>query len=289
MFGFLNINKPAGLTSHDVVAAIRKRLPRRTRVGHAGTLDPFATGVLVLCIGPATRLAEYVQKQPKRYLAEVTLGATSTTDDCEGEITPLRQPSARHPGSKQIARVIEGFVGDIRQVPPAHSAVHVNGERAYKLARRGDDVKLAARTVTIHNISLDSYEFPKFTIDVRCGSGTYIRALARDIGGRLGVGGYCSKLTRTEIGVFKLTDAIEIDEVSSETRLLDPLIALEGIPRVSLDTAQSHRVRNGNPIATDLSAGETALIDDQGKLLAVATVDGNLLKPSRVFQQANQS
>ncbi len=282
----MNINKPAGRTSHDVVAAIRKRLPRSMRVGHTGTLDPFATGVLVLCIGPATRLAIYVQRQPKRYLAEVTLGATSTTGDIDGEINPQPQPSAGHPSDDQIAEAVASFVGDIQQIPPAHSAIHVNGERAYKLARQGKDVKLAARTVTIHDISVVSYEFPKLVIDVRCGSGTYIRSLARDIGEQLGVGGYCSKLTRTEIGAFQIADAITIDEFSPDMEVLDPLRALEGLPQVALDTAQSRRVRNGNPVATDLPAGEAVLVDDHGCLLAIAKVDGNLLKPSKVFQQA---
>ncbi len=286
MFGLVNINKPAGRTSHDVVAAIRKRLPRSLRVGHSGTLDPFATGVLVLCIGPATRLADYVQRQPKRYLAEVILGATSTTGDIEGEITPYPQSGAGCPSEKQLTETIANFVGDIQQIPPAHSAIHVNGERAYKLARQGKDVKLAARTVTIHAISVVSYEFPKLVIDVRCGSGTYIRSLARDIGEQLGVGGYCSKLTRTEIGVFQLSDAITIDEFSPDMELLDPLKALDGLPQVTLDTAQSRRVRNGNPVVTDLSAGQAVLLDDHGCLLAIAKVDGNLLKPSKVFQQS---
>ena len=158
MFGFFNVHKPPGPSSHDIVARLRRQLGGKTRIGHAGTLDPFAGGVLVLCVGPATRLAEYVQVQPKRYAAEITLGATSTTDDVEGEIA--ESPNAAAATQEAVKKALASFVGDIDQVPPSHSAVHVAGTRAYKLARRGQMLDLPGRRVTIHGIELVSYEFP---------------------------------------------------------------------------------------------------------------------------------
>ena len=158
MFGFYNVRKPAGPTSHDVVAQVRRKLPGSVKVGHAGTLDPFAEGVLVLCVGQATRLASFVQAQLKEYHAAITLGATSTTDDPEGEITPA--PVGAAPRWRRVADALADFVGRIEQTPPVHSAVHVGGRRAYKLARAGKEPHLPARTVTIHSIKLVRYEYP---------------------------------------------------------------------------------------------------------------------------------
>ncbi len=169
MFGFFNINKPLGPTSHVVVAHVRRRVTRKTKVGHAGTLDPFAGGVLVVCVGPATRLADYVQAGPKSYLAEVTLGATSTTDDTEGEIT---ESPAAAPSADAVRNATQRLTGTIQQVPPSHSAVHLGGRRAYKLARQGTRVDLPARQVTIHAIDVVEYEYPRLVLDVACGSGT---------------------------------------------------------------------------------------------------------------------
>ncbi|HOF19452.1 MAG TPA: tRNA pseudouridine(55) synthase TruB, partial [Phycisphaerae bacterium] len=165
MFGFFNLRKPAGPTSHDMVSAVRRLLPRGTRVGHAGTLDPFADGVLVICVGPAARLAEFVQAAPKRYRAVVTLGATSTTDDPEGEILP-REP-APPPSPQDVRQAVARFVGEIPQTPPAHSAVLVNGHRAYKLARAGRELNLRPRVVAIHAIDVIRYDWPRLTLDVR--------------------------------------------------------------------------------------------------------------------------
>lgn len=284
MFGFLNVNKPSGPTSHDVVAAVRRRLGRGIKVGHAGTLDPLAGGVLVLCVGPATRLAERVAGREKRYRATVTLSATSDTDDVEGRIVPT---GVEPPPADAVRAVLEEFVGDIEQVPPSHSAVHVNGRRAYKLARVGRLAELPARVVTVYELNLLGYEPPELEIDVRCGSGTYIRALARDIGKRLGCGGYCSKLTRAEVGPFSLADAVAPDELDPQRDIRDPLCALEDIGRVTVDSDAAWRIAAGNRIrlAGAAEAGEKAVLDEAGRLLAIAEVadDGLTLKPRRVF------
>jgi tRNA pseudouridine55 synthase len=230
MAGFINVDKPAGMTSHDVVDVVRRRLPRRTKVGHAGTLDPFATGVLVLGIErAATRRLALVQKQPKRYHAEVTLGATSTTDDPEGEIEHVA--GARPPSAEEVRQALAPFVGEIEQAPPAHSAVHVGGRRAYELARKGGALELPPRQVTVHDIQLVEYAWPTLTLDICCGTGTYIRALARDLGETLGVGGYCSALRRTAVGPFTTDAAVPLDEVDlarDVIRVEEALELLEG-------------------------------------------------------------
>ena len=287
MIGFLNVDKPPGMTSHDVVAAVRRRLPRKTKVGHAGTLDPFATGVLVLCVGPATRLACYVQSQPKRYAAEVTLGATSTTDDPEGKIAPT--PGAEPVPLDEVRGALEAFVGEIQQVPPAHSAVHVGGRRAYKLAREGERPELPARRVVVHAIELTGYDWPVVGLDVRCGSGTYIRALARDIGRELGVGGYCSALARTEVGCFTLDAAVPLDALDPERRLIPVADGLPTMPQVRLGAAGAARLCQGQAVAADaelpLPSSEVLVVGQGGDALAIARVagDGLTLQPRKVL------
>jgi len=289
MFGFFNVNKPAGPTSHDVVAAVRKKLGRRVKLGHAGTLDPFAAGVLVLCAGPATRLARYVQAMPKHYSATVALGATSTTDDPEGPITLA--PGAEAPSRRRVAEVVGGFVGEIQQIPPEHSAVHVRGRRAYKLARAGKTVELQPRAVTVHSIGLVKYEYPQLEIDVECDGGTYIRALARDIGAALGVGGYCSRLTRTGIGAFTLNEAVGPDELDPTRDLLGPLTALAAMPKITLDDDSVRKLLLGQRVAvedTSCGTGELAVLDERGRLIAIGRVDTGdmVLAPVKVFAPA---
>jgi len=289
MFGFLNVNKPAGPTSHDIVDQVRRLVGRGIKIGHAGTLDPFADGVLVLCVGPATRLARYAQARPKRYVARITLGATSTTDDSQGRIVPVPHDKPA-PSLADIQAVLSKFVGAISQVPPAHSAVHVSGRRAYELARAGAQVELPPRQVAVHSIDLMRYLHPLLEIDVRCGGGTYIRALARDIGTALGVGGYCSKLARTEIGPFKLGSAVRPEDIDPGRDLLDPLVALDDMPRVTADCDMALRLAGGNSIelAEKLTPGEAAALDRAGRLLAVGDVqdDGKTFRPHTVFVTA---
>ncbi len=288
MFGLLNIHKPAGPTSHDIVAAVRRTLPRRTKVGHAGTLDPFATGVLVVCVGPATRLVEYVQAQPKRYRATVELGATSPTDDATGDITPCSVSSP--PRQNDVAQATAEFVGDIQQVPPAHSAVYVKGQRAYKLARRGECLNLPARTVQVYDIDVISYDWPEVVLDVHCGSGTYIRSIARDLGERLGVGGYCKALQRTAVGDLKAEEAITVETLSIPEDVIDPLDALD-MPVVTLSEQAAAIIAHGRSLDVarlDMpteAAEYFAAVGPEGRLLAVATLAeaGEAFRPVKVF------
>ena len=291
MFGLLNINKPVGPTSHDIVAQVRRLVARKVKVGHAGTLDPFADGVLVVCVGPATRLADYVQQQTKGYRAGITLGAVSDTHDIQGEIT--ENPDATPVDIDEVTSALETFVGRIDQVPPAHSAVHVDGRRAYDLARAGHELDLPARQVNVYKIAPAAYEYPNLTIDVSCGAGTYIRSLARDIGDKLGTGAYCSSLTRTTIGKFDIANAIDPDNLDPATDLIDPIEALDALTRIAVDATDRNRLAMGKTVTLSTSpqnpTPEIAVTDLSGRLLAIAklidTPDGQLLKPAKVFVQ----
>lgn len=285
MFGFVNLNKPPGPTSHDMVVRIRRTLPRKTRVGHAGTLDPFASGVLVLCIGRATRLAEFVQDAQKRYRTVVELGTTSTTDDPTGEMTRT-EPTPPAPPASQIDRAIAKFIGDIEQIPPAHSAVHVEGQRAYHLARAGQDPQLKARTVTVHAIEIVRYDYPLLELDIRCGCGTYIRSIARDLGQVLATGGLCKSLQRTAIGPFTIDQAREPNDVSLPGDLQNPANVLP-LPRVTVAPQQIPAIAQGKAIelSVDLPPeAPIALLDQAGQLIAIGQTDrGCLLRPKKVF------
>ena len=221
MDGLLLVDKPSNWTSHDVVAKVRSVLKKETgqkvKVGHTGTLDPFATGLLVLVIGSYTKRAGEFSKLDKDYEAELTLGATSTTGDIEGEIT---KKGTQQPAKKAVEAALSTFLGDIEQTPHAYSAIKIGGQRAYKLAREGKEVVLEQRKVTIYEISILSYEYPKLKIKTRVSSGTYIRSLAEDIGKQLGTGAYLSALRRTTVGQFDIKDALRLDDVSSENVIL---------------------------------------------------------------------
>lgn len=305
LFGFYNVDKPAGPTSHDIVARVRRRLREeaglKIKVGHTGTLDPFASGVLVVAVGPATRLADYVQAAPKRYTAEVTLGATSTTDDVEGDITPVA--AAAPPTRRQVCAALDEFVGTIMQRPPAYSAVHVQGRRAYKLARDGREVDVPAKSVTIHGLELLRYEYPTAELDVLCGSGTYIRSLARDLGEALGVGGYCGALVRTAVGEFTIDRAAAVEELHLTEGLISPLTALADMPALAvpqellipltqgkmLDVAELAVVAAGPDEGPSTeSSREVALVDGAGNLLAIGELraDRQAVHPRKVFVQA---
>ena len=222
--GIVLIDKPAGWTSFDVVAKIRgarkaafksqgiNPTKRQLRVGHAGTLDPFATGLLVILLGDATKRSDEFLKQDKTYEAVITLGATSSTGDPEGELTTV---SDMRPDEAEIRAVLKTFTGVITQTPPAHSAIKINGQRAYKLARKGEAVEIPTRQVTIHSIELLEYAYPAVSIRTHVSSGTYIRSLAQDIGDSLGVGAYCSALRRTTIGEQRIEDATEVSIITN--------------------------------------------------------------------------
>jgi len=221
--GILAIDKPTGMTSMDVVAIVRGKAGG-TKTGHAGTLDPLATGVLVLALGKATRQLKWFTATDKRYVTEIDLSCFTTTDDAEGDriaVEPLPAP----PTESEISQTIETFVGSIMQRPPAHSAVKIGGRRAYELARRGIDVEIEHREVVVHTIELTRYRWPLLELDIRCGKGTYIRSLARDIGRALGTGGYCHTLRRTAVGPFTLAHCRRLEELP-ETLTAEDLMEL---------------------------------------------------------------
>jgi tRNA pseudouridine55 synthase len=220
MNGLLLIDKPTGWTSHDVVAKIRSIIHSKTgqkvKVGHAGTLDPMATGLLIVLLGGYTKKANQFLKLDKTYDCELTLGAVSSTGDAEGKIS---QVSDEIPSEKQIKEVAAQFIGTIKQVPPAYSAIKIKGQEAYKLARAGRDLKMEPRVVTIYSLAIDKYDYPKLSFSTHVSSGTYIRSLAQDIGAKLGTGAYLSSLRRTKIGEFALEDAQKIGSLDLSKHL----------------------------------------------------------------------
>ncbi len=271
VFGFLNVDKPTGLTSRDVVSRIQ-RVVRPLKVGHAGTLDPLASGVLVVAVGQATRLVEYVQRMPKHYVGTFLLGRSSDTEDTEGTVVELGDGII--PSTEDIQAILPGFVGEIQQRPPAFSALKVKGRRAYDLARRGEQVELTPRPVSIHELRLEHYEYPQMVLGVTCGSGTYIRSLGRDIGQALGSAAVMSALQRTAIGSFQLGEASHLDELGEvgtiRQRLLPAVTAVSELPRVVLTPQQQREIANGRTIdAPSLEATEFAASDANGVLLAI--------------------
>lgn len=287
-FGLLNLDKPAGITSRRVVDRVAAAV-KPAKAGHAGTLDPLATGVLIVCVGRATRLIEYVQQLPKSYSARFLLGKSSDTDDVTGDLAdvPVDVPPARD----VVETALRSFVGRIDQVPPAFSAVHVEGKRAYKLARKGDQVELPPREVDVYRLQLLRYEYPDLDVEIDCGSGTYVRALGRDLGEVLGCGAVMSRLTRTAIGPFTLDAAVQLDDVSpaSVAALLRPAadaVAHLRQHRCSEDDLQS--LRHGRRIAAGryFPRGEpVAILSPSGELAAIAEPadDGATLAPRQVF------
>jgi tRNA pseudouridine55 synthase len=275
------VDKPAGPTSHDVVAAVRRRLGRRVKVGHAGTLDPFATGLLVVLVGRATRLAPFISDLDKTYVATVALGAVSATGDPEGPITPGGPP----PGTEAVAAALATFVGTQRQRVPALSAVKVDGERLYRRTRRGEDVAAPEREVRIDEATLLAHHTtadpPLAVVQVRCSKGTYLRQLAVDLGERLGCGAYCAALRRTAVGHLDVADAVPPSEVSDEGGV-GVRAALGHLPARQLTDDEARAVAHGRPVPGD-GSGPVVLMHD-GEALAVAQPDGaGLLRPAVVL------
>lgn len=259
LFGFFNVDKPLGMTSHDVVARIRRaaktHFDQRIKVGHAGTLDPLATGVLVVCMGAATRLSDYVMDTTKRYSAQVRLGISTTTYDAEGEITAERDATTIT--REQVVESLAQFIGDIEQIPPMYSAIKQGGKKLYELAREGKTVERAGRAVHIADITLTDWAWPECTLDVICGAGTYIRSLAHDLGESLGCGAHLTGLTRTASGSFTLENAVMLDALLTdpdwESRLIRPESPLirTGWPQHSLSEAQVADLKQGRAILLD--------------------------------------
>ena len=309
MDGVLVIAKPAGPTSHDVVALVR-RLAATKRVGHGGTLDPFASGVLPLFLGRATRLVEYHLGDRKGYRATVCFGASSTTDDLEGELTPTAAPA---PSRAAVEGALAGFIGPISQRPPAYSAIKVAGRRAYAMARAGEHVELASREVTIHRLELLDWDGtdpdrPIAVVDVECSAGTYIRALARDLGEAVGGAAYLGALVRTASGPFRLDGAVSLERAREAAAggterlaaLLLPVDAgLDEIPELVVTDDEVRAIARGQfvrPKSIDVTglvaAGPDAPIrirDTAGRLVAIATLSDGRLAPDKVLVESSST
>jgi tRNA pseudouridine55 synthase len=282
--GFLIVDKPLRLTSREAVDRAARWFPRGTRLGHTGTLDPLASGVLVVAVGAATRLTEYVQRMPKTYRAVFALGARSDTADGEGTIAPT--PGASPPPLATVEEAIQAFIGDIDQVPPIFSAAKVGGRRAYVLARRGRDVELEPRRVRIDAIAIRRYDYPVLDVEIRCGKGTYIRSLARDLGERLGCGGYVQELRRTCIGPFDVHNAVPLDadEEAARRALLDLAWAAHGLRRVELSNSEAERFAQGQALPRNEFPGEVAVMAEGERFVGIGRIgDDHMLWPAKVF------
>lgn len=287
MLGLLNINKPLDWTSRDVVNRVT-RLATPDKVGHAGTLDPLATGVLVVGVGGATRLVEYLQQQPKRYRASFRFGESSPSDDLE---LPTEQfPNAPVPTLAEITAALPPFIGEISQVPPAYSAIKVGGRKSYEMARKGEAVELAPRSVTIHALEVVRYEYPEVTLDITCGSGVYVRSLGRDLAASLGTAAVMTQLDRTAIGSLRIETAVTVEQLLADglaLHLLPARFATQHLPQVQLTEAECLELRHGRFLdAGKLISlrGEAAGIGPDGELVAVIRHENGKLRPSCVLE-----
>jgi tRNA pseudouridine55 synthase len=280
--GLVVVDKDPGMTSHDVVSRVR-RLAGTRKVGHAGTLDPMATGVLVLGVDRATRLLGHLMLTEKAYDATIRLGVTTTTDDAEGEVVSTHDVDGVR--EDDVRTELARFVGEIEQVPTAVSAIKVDGKRAYARVRDGEQVELKARPVTIHELVVHDVDLPDVRISVRCSSGTYIRAIARDLGAALGVGGHLTALRRTAVGSFDLPVARTLDQLSEDFAVL-PIAdaARASFPGVDLDDEQAAHVRFGRALDLVLPGpGPHAVFAPDGEFLALYEQHGERARPVAVF------
>jgi tRNA pseudouridine55 synthase len=293
--GILVLNKPKGMTSHDCVAKIR-RLAKTKRVGHTGTLDPQVTGVLPICLGHATRVAEYLLEYQKEYTADISLGVSTTTQDQSGEEIE-NVPLTVLPSEAELRETLSSFEGNILQIPPMYSAVKIGGKRLHQLAREGKEIERAPREVTIYGIKLLNYiqekPYPTFSIQVRCSKGTYIRTLGVDIGQKMGHPAHMSSLVRSKSGPFTLEESISFEEIEqwSEEEWLVKLLpmdsALASIPSLVLSHDLIERVKNGQSLRLDTSVEENQLYrvyDQSHNFIAIYTGQNqHVIKPKKVF------
>lgn len=267
--GFVIIDKPTGWTSHDVVARVR-RIVEEKRVGHAGTLDPSATGVLPVAVGNATRAIEYLAEADKAYTAEVTFGVVTDSADREGEM--IATADATHLTRDAVEAAVATFQGPLQQVPPMHSAIKVDGKRLYEHARKGETIDIEPRQVTIHEIRVVGWQVPVATIEVTCSKGTYIRSLARDIGERLGTGAHLSALRRTRVGSFGLDKAISLDDLAArgfDAVAMPPDTAMSHLPRLDLSVEASADWREGRTVPAPGATGTLRVYDASGAWVGV--------------------
>lgn len=281
LFGFLNIYKPVGMTSHDVVSVLR-RVTKIKQIGHTGTLDPFAEGVLPICIGKATRLIEYLQDD-KEYLATVQFGAATNTFDLDGEKVFT---SDKKVSRDDIKEGLKSFEGEIFQLPPIFSAIKVKGKKLYEYARKGEEVEIQPRKVVIENIELKNFdeELQQAQILLKCSKGTYIRSIANDLGKNLGCGGYLIKLIRTQAGKFRVENSVQLDGIDVESNLINPLDILN-LPKIAVDNDDLARIKNGMLIykTCDKIGNFVSLIYNDVEICAVGIADGEKIKLKKVF------
>ena len=296
MDGILNIHKPTGMTSHDVVARVRKLLKQK-RVGHAGTLDPAASGVLPICVGQATRVAEYLSESGKAYQATIAFGTVTDTYDSEGAV--IRTTSTDDLTLSHIQSLLPTFLGDQPQVPPRYSAIKLQGQPAYKRTRAGEAITMEARPVTIYRLEVIDWQTPMLTLAIECSKGTYVRSLAYDLGEQSGYGAYLQALVRTRSGPFTLTESITLEQLAEaaaqgpiEQFLYPADKAIEQYPALFLDEVLSERVGHGNafqheqPPANAVDKQQIARVyDHQGRFLAIASWDEQqkMWQPAKVF------
>lgn len=288
-FGIMVVDKPVGPTSHQIVSIVRRGTGIR-KVGHAGTLDPRATGVLVLCLGRATRLSEYLSTSEKRYLAVIRFGASTRTYDSEGDIV---HETGSAPKRKDIEEALSEFRGEISQVPPPYSAIKVQGKRAYRLAREGKPPELDARKVIIHELKLVRYKQPDLSLEIECSAGTYIRSIAHDLGEMLSTGAHLAELKRLKAGPFTLDDAVPLPKLEVgfmvdkwERYVIPAADALPEFPVVNVSQKNLDLIRHGHRIpAEPSSSGMARGISSEGELVAIleAVEDGTHWHPRKVF------
>ncbi len=285
LFGFLNIYKPKGLTSHDVVARLRK-ITKVRQIGHTGTLDPFATGVLPICIGKATRLIEYLDDD-KEYLATVQFGKNTATYDLEGEITATFDKKVTE---EDVKNALKDFEGEISQIPPIYSAIKVNGKKLYDYARQGQDIEIKPRKVTISKIELKEFDKTSQSakITVACSKGTYIRSIAYDLGAKLGCGGYLTALERTQAGKFQVNTAIKLEDLTEVSQIVENLINpldMLNIPIHNLSENERERVSHGMSICnSDFPDSDIVILSYGGRIYAIGKVEQNKILVKKVFE-----
>lgn len=285
LFGFLNIYKPKGLTSHDVVARLRK-ITKVRQIGHTGTLDPFATGVLPICIGKATRLIEYLDDD-KEYLATVQFGKNTATYDLEGEITATFDKKVTE---EDVKNTLKDFEGEISQIPPIYSAIKVNGKKLYDYARQGQDIEIKPRKVTISKIELKEFDKTSQSakITVACSKGTYIRSIAYDLGAKLGCGGYLTALERTQAGKFQVNTTIKLEDLTEVSQIVENLINpldMLNIPIHNLSENERERVSHGMSICnSDFPDSDIVILSYGGRIYAIGKVEQNKILVKKVFE-----
>ena len=282
MFGFLNIYKPKGITSHDVVSVLR-RVTKIKQIGHTGTLDPFAEGVLPICIGKATRLIEYLDDD-KAYIATIKFGKSTTTYDLEGEVVKTSDIKVI---KETLEKCLDNFRGEIEQIPPIYSAIKVNGKKLYDYARSGESVEIKSRRVTIFKLELLDFDEKSQTAEllIECSKGTYIRSIANDLGEILGAYGHLIKLVRTKAGSFNLETSVKLEDLTSlevvKNNLKYPLEYLN-LPIYEVSESQKIDIGHGKALLIDANDGQVVFTNSE-KIVAVATVNNNVAKMNKVF------